>query len=160
MLNFELIQNLHQIPMRKMIEEPSSSPPPITTSTRPGDDSVQQRHRSLPNRANISAEVPLSPGIRRRSSTLTDFSLDEARKAFRSSTDDLLLPKVSMNGNNHGREPSHWDSAPLAFALLPAIGGLLFKNGSSIITDIILLGLAAVFLNWSVRLPWFVFGKL
>lgn len=98
--------------------------------------------------------APTSFGVRRRSSNLTDFSLDEARKNFRSSTDSILLPTASMN--QHGLEPSHWDSAPLAFALLPAIGGMLFKNGSSIITDITLLGLAAIFLNWSVRLPWFV----
>jgi hypothetical protein len=44
----------------------------------------------------------------------------------------------------------------LAFALLPALGGMFFKNGSSVITDIMLLGLAAIFLNWSVRLPWLV----
>lgn len=51
-------------------------------------------------------------------------------------------------------ESSPWHSAPLAFALLPAVGGMLFTNGSSIITDVMLLGLAAIFLNWSVRLPW------
>lgn len=31
---------------------------------------------------------------------------------------------------------------------------MLFQNGSSVITDVMLLGLAAIFLNWSVRLPW------
>lgn len=43
---------------------------------------------------------------------------------------------------------------PLALALLPALGGVLFQNGSAIVTDIILLGLAVVFLNWAVRVPW------
>lgn len=43
---------------------------------------------------------------------------------------------------------------PLGLALLPAVGGLLFKDGSAIVTDITLLALAAIFLNWSVRLPW------
>jgi hypothetical protein len=42
----------------------------------------------------------------------------------------------------------------LAFALLPAISGALFKNGSAIVTDIMLLGLAGVFLHWSVTQPW------
>jgi len=51
-------------------------------------------------------------------------------------------------------ESSHWDSAPLAFALLPALGGLFFTNGSSVITDVMLLGFAAILLNWSVRIPW------
>lgn len=45
---------------------------------------------------------------------------------------------------------------PLALALLPAVGGLLFQNGSAIVTDITLLGLAVVFLNWAVRVPWYV----
>lgn len=58
-------------------------------------------------------------------------------------------------GGESKHESSHWDSAPLAFALLPAVGGMLFTNGSSVVTDIILLGLAAIFLNWSVRLPWY-----
>ncbi|KAK3062688.1 hypothetical protein LTS18_003552, partial [Coniosporium uncinatum] len=33
-------------------------------------------------------------------------------------------------------------------------GGLFFQNGSLFVTDICLLILAAIFLNWSVRLPW------
>lgn len=32
----------------------------------------------------------------------------------------------------------------------------MFTNGSYVVTDIMILGLAAVFLNWSVRLPWYV----
>lgn len=74
------------------------------------------------------------------------------RKTFQSSTDDLLLPKPS--GSQESHDSSAWHSAPLAFALLPALGGMMFTNGSSVMTDIMLLGLAAVFLNWSVRLPW------
>ena len=69
--------------------------------------------------------------------------------------DDLLLPKPSATGRDAStHDSSAWDSAPLAFALLPALGGMLFTNGSSVITDVMLLGLAAIFLNWSVRLPW------
>jgi len=89
-------------------------------------------------------------GVRRRSSNFSDYSLREARRSFQSSTDDLLLPKAK--GGEEGG--SAWHSAPLAFALLPAVGGMLFTNGSSIITDVMLLGLAAIFLNWSVRIPW------
>lgn len=54
-------------------------------------------------------------------------------------------------------ETTGWHSAPLAFALLPALGGLLFQNGSAVVTDVMLLGLAGIFLNWSVRVPWYVF---
>jgi hypothetical protein len=97
------------------------------------------------------------PGVRRRSSNFSDYSLREARKSFQSSTDDLLLPKPSARGHESSHDSSPWHSAPLAFALLPAIGGMLFTNGSSIITDVMLLGLAAIFLNWSVRIPWYGF---
>jgi len=88
-----------------------------------------------------------SPGAgRRRDSLMTE--------SLKSSTDDLLLPRVSRTGMEIQQEPSHWHSAPLGLALLPAFGGLFFTNGSAIVTDITLLLLAAVFLNWSVRLPW------
>jgi hypothetical protein len=42
----------------------------------------------------------------------------------------------------------------LAFALLPAISGVLFKNGNAVVTDVMLLGLAGIFLHWSVTQPW------
>lgn len=90
----------------------------------------------------------------RRSSMFSD-SVSDTRKSLRSSTDDLLLPRVSENGKfDYGSDPSHWHSVPLGLALLPAVGGLLFQDGSALVTDIMLLGLAAIFLNWSVRLPW------
>ncbi len=91
---------------------------------------------------------------RRRSSLFSD-NLSDTRKSLRSSTEDLLLPRV--NGSDqlrHVNEPSHWHSIPLGLALLPAVGGLLFQDGSAVVTDITLLALAAIFLNWSVRLPW------
>jgi hypothetical protein len=82
---------------------------------------------------------------------LSASSLEDARNSIRSSTDDLLLPKASQPTNH---EPSLWHSSPLIFALLPAVGGMVFQNGSAVVTDITLLALAAVFLNWSIRLPW------
>ena len=88
-----------------------------------------------------------SPGAgRRRDSLITE--------SLKSSTDDLLLPRVRQPGMEIQSEPSHWHSLPLGMALLPAFGGLFFTNGSAVVTDITLLLLAAVFLNWSVRLPW------
>lgn len=89
----------------------------------------------------------------RRSSNFSD-SIDDARQSIRSSTDDLLLPRVQKAGLETHKESSHWHSAPLGLALLPAIGGLFFNDGSAVVTDLTLLGIAAVFLNWSVRLPW------
>jgi hypothetical protein len=36
---------------------------------------------------------------------------------------------------------------------LPALAGLLFNNGSAFVTDVLLLGFAAMFMNWSIRIP-------
>jgi hypothetical protein len=120
----------------------------------PPSSSSHLRHRPLGRAATFAdTSTPLS---RRRSSLFSD-SVSEARHSLRSSTDDLLLPKA--HGSEHltvDNGPSHLHSAPLALALLPAFGGLLFKNGSAHITDVTLLLLAAIFLNWSVRLPWYV----
>jgi hypothetical protein len=132
--------------------KPSTAPSSGIRRSLTGDEPSHFRHRASTNRFANDTPSPL----RRRSSNLTDFSLEDARRSIRSSTDGFLLPRPSGSDANHGAEPSHWHSAPLAFALLPALGGLFFKNGSQVVTDVMLLGLAAVFLNWSVRLPWYV----
>ncbi|KAL1878984.1 hypothetical protein Plec18167_004279 [Paecilomyces lecythidis] len=106
------------------------------------------------SRAGMPSELSSNMQKVRRNSVLSD-SVSEARYSLRSSTDDLLFPRASKDPIADIREgESHWHSAPLALALLPAIGGILFKNGSAVITDVTLLVLAAIFLNWSVRLPW------
>ncbi|KAI9746625.1 MAG: hypothetical protein M1818_000339 [Claussenomyces sp. TS43310] len=133
--------------------EEASPPRGGGVSPVPGLRRVLTAEESAPLRPRPPATRISSPGRRRRSSNLSDFSLNEARKQFQSSTDDILLPKPGGTGQ-HGIEPSPWHSAPLAFALLPALGGMLFQNGSAVVTDIMILGLAAIFLNWSVRLPW------
>ena len=140
-------------------ESPSAqrSASPVITPLRRAltvDESAQFRHRTPSNRISTSNETHTPSSARRRSSNFSEYSLNEARRTFQSSTDDLLLPKPSATGIEASHDSSAWHSAPLAFALLPAIGGMLFQNGSSVITDVMLLGLAAVFLNWSVRLPW------
>lgn len=83
----------------------------------------------------------------RRSSNISDYSL----RSFQTSTDDLLLPKA---GRGEEEESSVWQSAPLGFALLPAAAGMVFTNGGAVVTDVTLLVLGGVFLNWSVRVPW------
>ncbi|KAF4457565.1 hypothetical protein F53441_615 [Fusarium austroafricanum] len=84
----------------------------------------------------------------RRSSNFSEYSLSEAR--------DLLNPQLRdpSSSESSSGETSSLASLSLAFALLPAISGILFKNGSAIVTDIMLLGLAGVFLHWSVTQPW------
>ncbi|EAW12835.1 uncharacterized protein ACLA_012630 [Aspergillus clavatus NRRL 1] len=111
------------------------------------------RHRG-PTRAATFAEGTFEIQNQRRNSSLSG-SVSEARNSIRSSTDDLLFPRV-VRKDDWGvpNEESHWQSAPLGLALLPAIAGVFFQNGSAVVTDITLLVLAAIFLNWSMRLPW------
>ncbi|KAA8901727.1 hypothetical protein FN846DRAFT_754103, partial [Sphaerosporella brunnea] len=47
-----------------------------------------------------------------------------------------------------------WHSVPLAFAVLPAVGGVLWDGGSAFVADVMLLLLLAVFLHWLVKFPW------
>lgn len=47
-----------------------------------------------------------------------------------------------------------WYTLPLAFAILPAIAGMLFTNGSEFVTDTLLLGLAGLLLYWIIKFPW------
>ena len=130
-----------------------SRPFPSLSSGHAPKSTSPLRHRSL-GRVEKSSEAPNFKD-RRRSSLLSDYSLDDARALLRSSTDDLLSPRPNVSGRLVGNdEMSNWHSAPLAFALLPALGGLLFQNGGAVVTDIMLLGLASIFLNWAVRLPW------
>ena len=121
-------------------------------SRRPSPPPSRFRHRQL-SRTAASGEVGSSLNHRRGS--LFSDTISETRRSFRSSTDDLFLPRVrAHSGLRTDHEPSHWHSVPLGLALLPAVGGLFFQNGSAVVTDVTLLALAAIFLNWSVRLPW------
>ncbi|MDB5910530.1 MAG: hypothetical protein JWP34_4644 [Massilia sp.] len=112
------------------------------------EDSPQLRQRPISGQASFDRSFD-SP-LRRRSSTFSDYSLNEARRNIR---DDILNPGGAAL-EQHASSNLAW--LPLAFALLPAVSGLFFKNGSSLVTDIMLLALAAVFLHWSVTQPWFV----
>jgi hypothetical protein len=147
-----------------MADDPAAS----STGHRPlSSNSQRPQNRSgvfSPN-SFASADDFSHPGprVRRRSSLQ---SLASAQESLRGSADDLWSPKPydddddfgrggrrSQNGNSKD-EVSGWHSLPLAFALLPAVAGLIMKDGAQVVTDILLLGLASVFLNWSVRLPW------
>lgn len=131
---------------------PSSAPPSASTSAPPRIAPANVRRRGFPARAPLEGVSPDWP--QRRNSTLSD-SISEARNSIRSSTDDLFLPRVAKgNEGPVATEESHWHSAPLGLALLPAIAGVFFQDGGSFVTDVTLLVLAAIFLNWSVRLPW------
>ena len=120
-----------------------------STAKSTGRQSISPLRQRALGRASHFVELNSS----RRTSELSE-SMDATRQSIKSSTDDLLRPRVQRAGLETQKESSPWHSAPLGLALLPAIGGLMFKNGSAVITDLTLLAIAAVFLNWSVRLPW------
>ena len=107
------------------------------------DDLLPTRRRSLASRSEASFEG-LPP---RRSSNFSDYS-SEARA--------ILNPQPQTGMELLPTEASSLASLSLAFALLPAITGALFKNGHVVVTDIMLLGLAGIFLHWSVTQPWYV----
>ncbi|KAK7524251.1 hypothetical protein IWZ03DRAFT_20842 [Phyllosticta citriasiana] len=109
----------------------------MADESRPGPRLRQRASPSAPSQ--LDHHHP-----RRRESLLSDLS------SVRSSTDHLVNRMDHLVQDDN----SHWHSAPLVFAILPAVGGLLFNNGSEVLTDVLLLGLATVLLNWFVRLPW------
>jgi hypothetical protein len=106
------------------------------------------REKMLSRAATFSeGSLPPKPLSRRRSSILSESSDASRFPAPRPIGND-------MNVLTDSDEPSVWLSAPLAFAILPALGGLLFQNGGAYVTDALLLVLGATFLNWCVRAPW------
>ncbi|GAB7347895.1 hypothetical protein MBLNU459_g5418t1 [Dothideomycetes sp. NU459] len=119
------------------------SPPPVLRGRLPTQTLASRDHPSTTGAPLLS---------RRRSSILSFSSLDDTRH----SAGNFIRPGLGLDDDVaiHLEEPSHWHSSPLAFAFLPALAGLFFTNGSAFVTDVLLLGLAALFLNWSVRLPW------
>ncbi|KAF2868526.1 hypothetical protein BDV95DRAFT_130969 [Massariosphaeria phaeospora] len=93
-------------------------------------------------------QPPARPRFRRRRSLLSASSDTDTTTATATAT------ATDMDKLTASTEASFWHSAPLAFALFPALGGLLYPNGGAIVTDILLLALGSLFLNWCVRGPW------
>ncbi|CAJ2510069.1 Uu.00g059690.m01.CDS01 [Anthostomella pinea] len=108
------------------------------------------RQRPTVNTASPSAETTFVD-FRRQSSNYSDFSPHEVRRDLDTSADEFFNPS-----RPHSKEltKSPYVYIPLTLALLPAVAGMLFENGSAFLTDLILLSLAAVFLHWSVTQPW------
>ena len=140
-----------------MAEEKPSSPmraPKATSSSfssAPGqghtlrravtiDESTRGRHRPRVNHVLSDASME---GAWRRTSSFSDRSLGDARESL-----GLQQPATPP-------ETSLTAPLSLAFAMLPAFAGVFFNNGSAIVTDISLLGVASVFLHASVTQPWY-----
>lgn len=140
-----------------------SAPAPGTASAPSGhafrravtvDEAFQLRRK--PTLASFpSSDHPESPSqrLQRRSSTLSDFSISEARRNLRDSTDDILNPSGAKHGMAHDH-PGALAALPVAFALLPALFGVLFEGGNAITTDVMLLGLVFIFLRYTITQPW------
>lgn len=123
------------------IDETSTGSP--RSSRRPTLAPQYSSNDGLNTYNSSSASSPNTAAPRRPSST---YSLGEAR--------DIISPQASGGGDLTPHEPSSLASLSLAFALLPALAGVLFQNGGALVTDLMLLGLAGIFLNWSVTQPW------
>ncbi|KAL6233862.1 hypothetical protein BDW75DRAFT_231652 [Aspergillus navahoensis] len=101
-------------------------------STPPGPSPLNTtlRHRGLARAATIAESPQPQNTPQRRNSTFSD-SVTEARNTIRSSTDELLFPRAAQDYDGDMRdEESHWHSAPLGLALLPAVAGIFFQNGT------------------------------
>ncbi|KAK3296208.1 uncharacterized protein B0H64DRAFT_165395 [Chaetomium fimeti] len=141
---------------------PETGSPAVSSSASSAPNSPGVlRSRKLSDRANIggmrrsSTAGPLEPGpgiapenyIHRRSSTFSQYSINEAVHDFQ---EEIADPGPDVN-----REPTTWKSLlPIIFASVPPIAGLFFTNGSAFFSDLILLFLATVFLHWSITAPW------
>ncbi|KLU87479.1 hypothetical protein MAPG_06479 [Magnaporthiopsis poae ATCC 64411] len=128
---------------------PLASPPPghgLRRAATVAEPSLRRRAILSP----VEHQGPADPGsrIRRRDSVISsDGSLDALDSTGRRLGGDVLAQP--------DRSPvTDLQSVPLLFALLPALGGLMFKDGSAFVTDFLLLGLAAVFLHSSLTAPW------
>lgn len=121
-----------------------------------GDDGPPPRRRpvSMISLPSPEAGEPPAHGLRRRSSTLSDFSLFETRRSIRDGTREILDPSAAKTAYAVQDSSSLMSTLPLAFALLPALVGVFFEGGSSFITDVMLLGLVFIFLRYTITQPW------
>jgi hypothetical protein len=136
----------------------SETPPPSSTATASSPIDTQNGHSNLKQRRGQASS--LSGLAERRGSALssrsyrTDSSSSARPFSMRSSTEDLLSPRVTGEEEELHHETSLWHSLPILFAIVPAIGGLFSKNGSVFVTDLALLGLAGLYLQYTLVTPW------
>jgi hypothetical protein len=104
-------------------------------------ESMSSRRESTFGAAS-EASLPPSP-LRRTSFAFSDANIGSGRD-----------PNKNSDADAEGVRETTWDSAPLAFALLPAFGGVLVNGGNAFVTDLLLLLLGAKFLHLGVTKPW------
>ncbi|KAJ1335074.1 hypothetical protein MN608_01809 [Microdochium nivale] len=105
-----------------------------------------------PHAAPFGGSTTVLGGLKRRGSGISD-GLSDARRDLETSADELFNPTRTRR-RDESAERSALSYTPLVLALLPAVAGMIFQNGAAFFTDLILLAIAAVVLNWSVTQPW------
>ena len=129
----------------------------MASATASGRDIYSSVKMRPLQRAQTLGDITSSPApLKRRRSSLFTADSQAEKSSMRSSAPSLIIPTTS--NNHHEEGSSHFHSTPLLFAVLPALGGVLFEGGSVILTDVCIILLACIFLNWSLRLPWYVEG--
>lgn len=73
---------------------------------------------------------------------------------LRDGTHEILNPGAAKHVASAQYGSSAISNLPLAFAFLPAVCGVLFKDGQAMITDLMLLILALIFLRYTMSQPW------
>ncbi|KAI5864529.1 hypothetical protein GGS23DRAFT_451172 [Durotheca rogersii] len=111
--------------------------------------STPLRRRSTDNSGSSPVDLSFTE-VRRRSSAYSEYSMTSSRRDPDASADGTFDPSIASTEEDR----SLLVYIPLTLALLPAVAGVFFKNGSAICTDLSLLSVAAVFLHWSVTQPW------
>lgn len=125
-----------------------------SSSTGVSASTARRRPVSMTSFPGPGAAEPPAQNMRRRSSTLSDFSVAEAGRTFRYGTRDILNPSPAKHDQSTHDTSSYLSSLPLAFALLPALFGILFEGGTAFITDVMLLALVFIFLRYTITQPW------
>ena len=122
--------------------------------------SFARNHRKGSPSPAVDKSQPTSPTGRKSSmrteSLRSNSSSYNARPSnFRQSTEDLLSPRaIDEDDDDEHSGTSLWYSVPLILAIVPAVGGVAFKGGSVLFTDLTLLALSSIYLNWFLVAPW------
>jgi hypothetical protein len=129
-----------------------------TATPEPSNGATNLKHRHANGQQSSFADLPSN----RRSSTFssrssrTDSTTDRRPFSARSSSVDLLSPRATGEEEEHHHETTtFWHSLPILFAIVPALGGIYSKDGSVFVTDLALLLLAGLYLNWCLVTPWY-----
>ncbi|RPA87361.1 hypothetical protein BJ508DRAFT_410869 [Ascobolus immersus RN42] len=113
---------------KKPIDGTSSPPTSINSNLN--------RNNQMSSTTTVTRDAMTSKAARRKSNASSFMAADEDAVPI---TEDVDMV---------------WYTLPLAFAILPAIAGMIFTKGNEFVTDTLLLGLAGLLLYWIIKFPW------